>query len=109
MNTTAWPETRSPEEMQRDIRARRLALDEKVQEIERRLSPTARLHDLRSDLKTRVNSVDRDAATAWAAAAAVALGAWMAVAGWPRGRAIAHHDETPGDWVELCCTCGQPI
>jgi hypothetical protein len=108
MNTTAWPESRTPEQMQRDIRARRVALDEKVHEIERRLSPTARLHDLKSDLQARVSQVDRDSAAVWGAVAAVAIGACMAITGWRRSQVTAA-DAHPGEWVELCCTCGQPI
>jgi hypothetical protein len=94
---------RSPEEIQSQIAETRAALDRKVQELERRLSPSARLQQLRSH-------AGDDRTIAWAAVAAVATGAGLALNGWRKARARNGHDagELAGTtWV--CYTCGHPL
>lgn len=68
-----------PEAIELRIASTRASLDDKLYELERRLSPKARL----SDLQQRVRPEQYMGA---AAAAAVALGACLAVAGWRRIR-----------------------
>jgi hypothetical protein len=94
---------RSPEEIQSQIVQTRAALDAKVTELERRLSPKARLQQLRSQ-------AGDDRTMAWAAVAAVATGAGLALNGWRKVRARASENGDTVDEVTcVCYTCGQPV
>lgn len=68
-----------PEAIESRIASTRASLDDKLHELERRLSPKARL----AELQERVRP---DNYVGIAAVAAVALGAGLAVAGWRRVR-----------------------
>ena len=68
-----------PDAIESRIASTRASLDEKLHELERRLSPKARL----ADLQDRVRPENYLGA---AAVAAIAVGAGLAVAGWRRVR-----------------------
>jgi hypothetical protein len=94
---------RTPEEIQSQIAQTRASLDAKVYELERRLSPKARLQQLRSQATD-------DRTVAWAAVAAVATGAGLALNGWRkvRERASNGHDSVE-EVTCVCYTCGQAL
>jgi hypothetical protein len=94
---------RTPEEIQSQIAETRASLDAKVYELERRLSPKARLQQLRSQASD-------DRTVAWAAVAAVATGAGLALTGWRKVRASAANGSDTVDEVTcVCYTCGQEL
>ena len=76
MNTTET-DTRSPEEIERSIAARRESLKEKLHEIEQRLSPGERIRQVRE-------RIDPEAFVPWAAVGAIATGTWLAARGLKR-------------------------
>jgi hypothetical protein len=94
---------RSPEEIQSQITQTRASLDAKVYELERRLSPRARLQQLKSQ-------AGDDRTIAWAAVAAVATGAGLALSGWRKTRATTNGAHEADEEVTcVCYTCGQEL
>ncbi len=74
---------RSPEQIESEIAATRASLDRKLTELDKRLDPRRRWHELRGNLRDRLTSPP---VAAWSAVAAVAAGSWMAVSGLRRRR-----------------------
>jgi hypothetical protein len=77
--TTARSYRNDPASLEAEIARTRASLGRKLQELERRFSPRARLAEVRA-------RVDPTPYVGWAAVAAVAAGTWMAVSGVRRYR-----------------------
>jgi len=88
--TTMELDDRTPEEIERNIAATRASLKGKLNELEHRLSPTERIHEIRQ----RINP---ETVLPWAAVGAVATGAALAMRGLRRRRGAPLDEETVFD------------
>ena len=85
---------RRPEEIEASIEQKRAALDRKIEELERRLSPREQLSRVRARLNPQ-------AYTGVAAVGAVAAGTVMAVRGWRRCHRNGNGLEHPAERLQI--------
>jgi hypothetical protein len=77
---------RTPDQIERDIAARRASLKGKLNALEHRLSPGERIHEMRQHLHP-------ETVAPWAAVGAIATGAVLAMRGLRRHRTSSMDDD----------------
>jgi hypothetical protein len=105
MSTTAEA-PRDVTAIEADIARTRASLNRRLQELEHRLSPGERLAQVKATLDPR--RLDPRPYPEWMAAAFVAIGAGLALAGWRRSRKAAL-DEADLEELVIFDVCDEPV
>lgn len=89
-------------EIEADIARTRASLNRKIQELEKRLSPSERVAEVKRRLDPR--RLDPRPYPEWMAVGAIALGACLAITGWRRSRVRVADDTDLEDVIvfEVC-------
>lgn len=100
--STAVETPRDLAQIEAEIARTRASLNRKIEELERRLSPSHKIAEVKQRLDLR--QLDPRPYPHWLAAGAVALGAVLAITGWRKYRRVEHLEADLDDVVifEVC-------